>query len=99
MVAAYFEAITGMHGLNRTFSISVQYYVEEACGRNGCNDNCMGFDCCGCRFSTDLTFDEAKDRETMIRVVRERLAAHVMKVHPFRHEVKPEDIILLASGF
>lgn len=99
MVAAYFEAVTGMNGLNRTFSISIQYYVEEACGRDGCGDDCMGFDLCGCRFTTDLSFEDARDRERMTRVVRERLAAHVMATHPFRHEVKPEDIILLAAGW
>jgi hypothetical protein len=98
MVLAYVREVTREDGINRKLQFRVRYYVEEACGKDGCTDQCMGFDTTG-EVLLELCIDQMRNQETFNKAMRDGLLAHVMERHPFKHAIPENEIVLCPTSF
>jgi hypothetical protein len=98
MVLAYIKDVVREDGPAHQIMFRVRYYVEEACGRAGCDDHCMGFDNTGDVFVT-LAFDQMRSQPAFNQAMKDAILAHVVEHHPFKHKIPAEDIILCPTSF
>jgi hypothetical protein len=98
MVRLFLGTMNRDHGPDHKVTYHADYYVEEYCGRDGCPETCMGFDTTGTTF-LEFTLEELRDRDKFNRAAKDAIRAYVMQRHPFKHEIKDEDIILCPTSF